>query len=125
MKPQKLSRAKDSRQVSTSPVSRRRSSALRTVTDSRSALKGLTRKSKAPSRIASTAVLIEPCAVMTMTSTGICCALTWRRSSSPLPSGSCTSSSITSGTSRTSASRAAAELPTISTAQPARARYSA
>jgi hypothetical protein len=94
--------------------------ALRTALIRRASSKGFTRKSNAPARIASTARLIEPFAVMTMTRAS---GRPARSSSSrvmPSPSGSCRSSSTSGKRSRASSARASARVEAIVTGWPAR-----
>ncbi len=97
--------------------------ALRTVTSNRSALNGLTRKSYAPARMASTATLIEPCAVITTTSVGSSRALISRRMSRPSMSGSLRSSSISAGGASDIAARASLPVPTEVTVRFSPSRY--
>ncbi len=97
MKPANELRSKFSRYWATSELSCWCLKALRTVAHSRLPSNGLVRKSKAPSRIASTATSTEPWAVITTTEQGSCCSVICCRMSMPDMSGSSRSSSTTGG----------------------------
>ena len=93
-------------------------SAFSTAESSRTSSKGLTRKSKAPARIACTARLIEPLAVMTMVRVSGASRRSVASRSSPSPSGSCRSSSTSDGRVRSQWARASARLKAQATPCP-------